>query len=98
MNTSLAIQVLAQLSGFNRAWWVGYDTENRITNIDHASAGYKAKLKAFEDYGTIADGTPQSGEWDRWGDKKYERLMYANQPDPDEDIPEDSGLASCYQN
>lgn len=61
---------------YNRAWWVSYDTSNRPPNI--GGMDLSAKQFLFYSYGwSVQDSygvPPNDGEWDAWGDKRYERI------------------------
>lgn len=66
-------------TGYNRAWWVSYDVENRPDNIQGFELESKRYLFYAHGYG-IQDRIgepPNGGEWDAWGAKRYERLETA---------------------
>jgi hypothetical protein len=63
-------------SGYNRAWWVSYDVQNRPANINGIELESKRYLFYYYGY-AVQDRTgtaPNDTEWDWWGPKRYERL------------------------
>jgi hypothetical protein len=80
---------------YNRAWWVGYETQNRPENL--AADEFARKGRAFFAYSaavlqeTTANGTPVQadlGEWRAWGARDYYRTVSWDQPDGDNPVCE----------
>jgi GlcNAc-PI de-N-acetylase len=75
---------------YNRAWWVGYDTQTRPENL--AADEFMRKGRAFFAYSaavlqeTTASGKPVEanlGEWRAWGARDYYRTVSWDQKDED---------------
>lgn len=75
---------------YNRAWWVGYDTQNRSENLRGADFARKGEMflayAAAVLYESTANGNPSPPdleEWRLWGARDYGRTVNWDQPDPD---------------
>lgn len=75
-------------SAYNRAWWVGYDSQNRPANL--SGTPYNQKKTVFDAYGnavlqeTTANGSPVSPsqqEWTLWGARSYVTIRSFGSPD-----------------
>jgi hypothetical protein len=68
--TADALRSFAGLDGYQRAWWVSYDTRNRPVDL----GGFDLAAKRFlvEGYGAQTGGVNEQ-EWTWWGAKRYDR-------------------------
>jgi len=80
---------------YNRAWWVGYDTQARPENL--SADDFTRKGRAFFAYSaavlheTMANGNPVEanlGEWKAWGARDYYRTVSWDQPDAENPVCE----------
>jgi hypothetical protein len=75
---------------YNRAWWVGYDTQNRPENLTGAEFARKGEVFFAYSAAVLAETTlngnpapPDLEEWHAWGARDYVRTVNWDQPDPD---------------
>jgi GlcNAc-PI de-N-acetylase len=65
-----AIRSFAGQDGYQRAWWVSYDVQNRPANL----SGFELAAKRFQFVGYgYETGGPNETEWGWWGERDYVR-------------------------